>query len=150
MGGKRNQPVLSGPPFSCNRPVNRQDYTDKFLEHYESPRNYGPLPQADVVVNGENPACGDVVTIYLKIGEGEVAQRIQFEGQGCTISQAGTSMLLEMVQGKPLAEIKGIDYNDLLEALGKEIVLTRVRCATLGLSTLKNAIEQYFTRQNEA
>jgi len=57
--------------------------------------------------------------------------------------------LLEMVQEKTLAEIEGIDYNDLLEALGKEIVLSRIRCATLGLKTLKNAIEQYYTRQDE-
>jgi nitrogen fixation NifU-like protein len=86
----------------------------------------------------------------LKTGdEGEVARQIQFEGQGCTLSQAGASMLLEMVQEKTLAEIESIDYNDLLEALGKEIVLTRVRCATLGLRTLKNAIEQYYTHQDE-
>lgn len=129
--------------------MNRQEYTDRFLEHYESPRHYGALSQADVVVRGENPGCGDVITIYLKTGKGEAARQIQFEGQGCTISQAGASMLLEMVQEKTLAEIEGIDYNDLLEALGKEIVLTRVSCATLGLRTLKNAIEQYYTRQNE-
>ena len=129
--------------------MNRQDYTDRFLEHYESPRHYGPLARAKVVIKGHNPACGDEVTIYLNVGEGEVAEQIQFESKGCTISQVGASILLEMVQGKPLAEIEAIDYNDLLEMLGKEIVLSRVRCATLGLTTLKSAIKQYHAHRNK-
>ncbi|MEW5958029.1 MAG: iron-sulfur cluster assembly scaffold protein [Chloroflexota bacterium] len=129
--------------------MNRQDYIDRFLEHYESPRHYGPLARAKVIVKGHNPACGDEVTIYLKVGKGEIAEQVQFEGKGCAISQAGASMLLEMVQGKTLAEIEAISYNDLLEALGKTIVLTRVRCATLGLTTLKKAIQQYLAHQNK-
>ena len=76
--------------------------------------------------------------------EGEVAEAIQFEGEGCTISQGAASILVEMVQGKPLAEIQAIDYNSLIEKLGREVVLSRVRCATLGLSTLQSAIQRYY------
>ena len=78
------------------------------------------------------------------VGEGDVAKAIQFEGEGCTISQGATSILLEMVQGKPLAEIQTIDYNHLIDKLGRDVVLSRVRCATLGLSTLQSAIQHYF------
>ncbi len=129
--------------------MNRQEYTDIFLEHHESPRNYGPLLNPDIVMQGDNPACGDTVTIYLNVNDKDVAEQVQFEGKGCIISQVGASVLLEMVQGKTLAEIEAIDYNDLLEMLGKEIVLTRVRCATLGLSTLKNAVHQYQASQTK-
>ncbi len=126
--------------------MNRQDFTDNFLQHYESPRNYGVLPEADVVTVGTNPGCGDIITIYLRVGDGNIAQRIQFEAEGCAISRGAASILLERVQNKPLAEIQAIDYNDLIEQLGREIVLARVQCATLGLSTLKQAIQQYGDR----
>lgn len=125
----------------------RQYYTDNLLEHYEQPRHYGTIPDADVTVRGENPGCGDVITIYLNVGQGEIAENIQFEGKGCSISQAAASILLEMVQGKSLAEIESLDYNDLIERVGKNVVLTRVGCATLSLGTLKDAVRQYRARQ---
>ncbi len=127
--------------------MDRQDYALKFLEHYENPRHHGPLPAADVVARGENPGCGDVITIYLCVNGGDVARQVQFEGEGCTISLAATSMLMEMVQGKTLAQIQALDYNDLLDSIGRDVVLTRVRCASLGLKTLKDAVRQYYTRQ---
>ncbi len=123
--------------------MDRQQYIDNLLEHYESPRYREAHPEADIVWQGSNPGCGDVVTIYLNVGQGQVAKDIWFEGEGCTISQGATSILLEMVQGKPLAQIEALDYNELIDKLGKDVVLTRVRCATLGLKTLKEAIEQY-------
>jgi nitrogen fixation NifU-like protein len=127
--------------------MGRQDYIDRLLDHYESPRHRGTIVGADIVVAGHNPGCGDVVTIYLNVGEGNIAREIRFEGEGCTISQGAASILLEMAQGKPLAEIEAVDYNDLIEKLGKEVVLTRVRCATLSLQTLKEAIQRYYAHQ---
>ena len=124
--------------------MNRQDYIDNLLEHYESPRYRGILPDADVVARGDNPGCGDIITIYLKVSQSDTAQEVWFESEGCTISQGAVSILLDMVQEKPLAEIEAMDYNDLIEKLGKTVVLTRVRCATLGLKTLKEAIRQYY------
>ena len=127
--------------------MNRQHYIDRLLEHYESPRYREAHPDADIVLQGVNPGCGDIINIYLNVGENGVAREIWFDGEGCTISQGAVSILLEMVQGQPLAEIEAIDYNDLVEKLGKHVVLTRVRCATLGLKTLQDAIRQYHTRQ---
>ena len=127
--------------------MNRQEFTENFLTHYESPRHYGPLSEAEVIEQGADESCGDVITIYLKVGAGEVAEAIQFEGEGCTISQGAASILLEMVQGKPLAEIQAIDYNHLVDILGRDVVLTRVRCATLGLKTLKEASQKYYARE---
>jgi nitrogen fixation NifU-like protein len=123
--------------------MERQQYIEKLITHYENPRHRGPVPDADVVLEGGNPSCGDVIIIYLKVDGEDRVELAQFEGQGCTISQAAASILLEEVQGKTLAEIEAIDYNDLIERLGRDIVMTRVRCATLSLSTLKNAIQKY-------
>lgn len=127
--------------------MNRQDHIDTLLEHYESSRFREAHPEADVVGHGSNPGCGDIITVYLNIGEGDVAKEVWFEGEGCIISQGAVSILLEMVQGKPLADIEAIDYNDMVEKLGKNVVLTRTRCATLGLKTLQEAIQQYHAHQ---
>ncbi len=83
----------------------------------------------------------------MNVGKGDIVKKIRFEGEGCIISQGAVSILLEMVQGKSFAEIKAMDYNDLVETLGKDIVLTRVRCATLGLKILKEAIQHHYTSQ---
>lgn len=127
--------------------MDRQLIIETLQDHYENPRNYGSLEDADVVLKGGNPGCGDIVTVYMKVDGNDTIEKVSFEGEGCTISQAAASILTEMVEGKPLAEIEAMDYNDLLNILGREVVMTRVRCATLALGTLKGAIKQYATRQ---
>ena len=102
--------------------MQRQDFIENLLEHYEAPRFHGPLPGADVIVSAENPGCGDIVTIFLNVGQDYTAELIQFECEGCTISQASTSILVEMMQGKPLADIEALDYNALIETLGKSVI----------------------------
>jgi len=127
--------------------MDRQGYAEQLLEHYEFPRHYGKLANPDIVARGENPGCGDEITIYLTVAEGDVVEQVQFEGQGCTISLGAASLLMEMVQGKTLAQIQALDYNHLVDRLGRDVVLTRVRCATLGLKTLKDAVRKYYARQ---
>jgi nitrogen fixation NifU-like protein len=128
-------------PFFCII-MDRQQHIEKLMEHFEAPHHCGALPDAEVIHQGGNPSCGDIITVYLKIDE-DRAMQVQFEGEGCTISQAAASILMDQVQGKTLAEIESLDYNDLIEELGRDIVMTRVRCATLGLMTLKNAVQTY-------
>jgi len=124
--------------------VDRQEAIEYLLDHYQNPRNNGPLEGADVTLPGGNPGCGDVVTIYLKVNAaGDQVEDVSFEGQGCTISQAAASILTELVNGKPLAEIDDMDFNDMIDLLGREVVSTRPRCATLALGTLKAAIAKY-------
>ena len=124
--------------------MDRQEAIEYLLDHYQHPRNQGPMEHADVVLPGGNPGCGDIVTIYLKVNDaGDHVERVTFEGQGCTISQAAASILTEMVEGKPLAEIDEMDFNDMIDELGREVVSTRPRCATLALGTLKAALTKY-------
>lgn len=116
------------------------------LDHYQNPRNSGPMPGADVTQAGGNPGCGDVVTIHLKIGQGKI-EAVSFEGEGCTISQAAASILTERVQGMPVEEARELDYQFLGDELGDELVKMRPRCSTLGLDTLKAALEEYRRKQ---
>ena len=121
--------------------LTRQEQMELILDHYEHPRHKGVLEDADAVVEGGNPGCGDIVKIYLKLdNEGRVAA--SFEGEGCTISQASASYLMDEVNGKPLDEVLAFDHNELMEGLGQEIVQQRTRCATLSLDTLLAAIRK--------
>ena len=102
--------------------MDRQQYIETLLEHYESPRYREAHPEADIVWQGSNPGCGDIITIYMNVGPGDTAAEIWFEGELCTIIQGATSIVLEMVHGKPFAAIEDINYNELIEKLGKEVV----------------------------
>lgn len=111
------------------------------LDYYENPRHKEPMLDADAVVEGGNPGCGDIVTVYLKVkADGHIAA--SFEGEGCTISQASASYLMDEVNGKTLEEVLAIDHETLMDNLGKEIVQQRTRCATLSLDTLRAAIRK--------
>ena len=126
--------------------MDRQLQIQRLLDHYQRPRHRGALEDADVVMPGGNPGCGDVVTVYLKGAEDhEHIAGVSYEGEGCTISMAASSMLLEqVVEGKlTMDEVLALDYNEMIEQLGRQIVASRPRCATLGLGTLKAAIRRY-------
>ncbi len=127
--------------------VDRQAYIELLLDHYENPRNSGKLEDADIVQGGGNPGCGDIVTMYLKIDDQERVTDVAFEGEGCTISQAGASVVTDMVKGKPLSEIEEMDLNTMIDELGRDVVVSRTRCATLGLGTVKGAIAEYRRQQ---
>lgn len=127
--------------------MDRQAYIDFLLDHYEHPRNRGSLDNADIILGGGNPGCGDIVTIYLKVDDQEKVSAVSFEGEGCTISQAGASIVTEMVTGKSLAEIEAMDLNAMIDELGRDVVISRTRCATLGLGTVKGAVAEYRRRQ---
>ena len=120
--------------------LTRQEQMEFILDHYENPRHKGALTDAEVMVEGGNPGCGDIVKVYLKVNEGHVIAT--FEGEGCTISQASASYLMDEVNGKTLEEVLAIDHEALMENLGKEIVQQRTRCATLSLDTLRAAIRK--------
>jgi nitrogen fixation protein NifU and related proteins len=122
--------------------VDRQAQIDLILDHYENPRRRGRIADASAVETGTNPGCGDVVTIYLKAGrEGSIAD-ISFDGNGCTISQAGASIVAEMFAGKTLAEIEATRPEVVLDLIGRDIAAARLKCALLGLNTTKEAVRR--------
>lgn len=129
----------------------RQAYIEFLLDHYQNPRNRGRLEDADVVVSGGNPGCGDIVTLYIKKGpDGDTIEQVQFEGEGCTISQAGASIIAEMAGGKTSAELDEIGYEEIVDLMGKEVVMSRVRCATVGIGTLKAGLKELRAKEIKA
>src|SRR5215203_5737364 len=90
-------------------------YREVILDHYKNPRGHGVIEHADAEAEGQNPLCGDEVSIYVSFDEdGGTIHEVKFSGRGCAISQAATSMLTEMVQGRKAQEIATLDQDELL------------------------------------
>ncbi|MCY4262760.1 MAG: iron-sulfur cluster assembly scaffold protein [Candidatus Dadabacteria bacterium] len=107
------------------------------MDHYENPRNFGPLENPTVILRGGNPNCGDEINIYIHMDGGNLIEDISFDGAGCTISQASTSFLTEFLKGKTVSQLEELDSDYLRELLGKDIMITRPKCSRLALETLK-------------
>ena len=120
-----------------------QLYRENILDHYKSPRNYGELTDADAYAEGMNPLCGDETAIYVNFAaDGETIEEIKFGGRGCAISQAATSMLTGLVKGRTAEEVARLPKEDLLEEIGAPLTPVRLKCAMLGLTTLKLALHK--------
>jgi nitrogen fixation NifU-like protein len=118
-------------------------YREVILDHYKNPRGHGVIEHADAHAEGLNPLCGDEVSIYVQFAEdGETIHEVKFSGRGCAISQAATSMLMEMVTGRTATEIAELPKEDLLEEVGIPLTPIRLKCALLGLGVLKVALHR--------
>jgi nitrogen fixation NifU-like protein len=118
-------------------------YREVILDHYKNPRGHGVIDEPDANAEGMNPLCGDEVSIYVRFGaDKETIDEVKFSGRGCAISQAATSMLTEMVQGKSATEVAELDKDELLEEIGIPLTPIRLKCAMLGLTTLKVALHK--------
>lgn len=128
--------------------MNHDELMELIIEHYKHPKNRGPIENARVVQKGGNPGCGDIITVYLDADEQGVVSRLSFEGEGCMVSQAGTSLILEKAEGMTLSEIEEMDPGTVTEILGKRLVTTRPGCTHLGLNTLKLAVRKLRAEQD--
>ena len=120
-----------------------QMYREVILDHYKNPRSHGVLEHPDAHAEGQNPLCGDEVSIFVKFGDdGDTIDDVTFEGRGCAISQASTSMLMEMVKGRKASEVAALPKDELLEEIGIPLTPVRLKCAILGLGVLKVALHR--------
>src|SRR6266571_3938274 len=120
-----------------------QLYREVILDHYKNPRGYALIDAADAEAAGQTPLCGDEVTVYVAFGEdGDTIDEVKFSGRGCAISQAATSMLMEMVKGRSANDVASLPRDELLDELGIPLSPVRLKCALLGLSTLKLALHK--------
>lgn len=114
-------------------------YAANVMDHYKDPRNYGELAKATSSRHEANSLCGDKVDVDVLI-EDEVLKDARFRGEGCAISQAGASILLEELIGMKVTEVLAISREDVVDMLGVPVTARRKKCATLALLALKNAI----------
>ncbi len=92
-------------------------YSSAVLDHFEHPRNSGELPQATATVRTENPACGDILELSVKVTEGVIAE-IRFRAKGCVPAIACGSRLTEMATGRTVAEALAISRDAIIDSLG--------------------------------
>lgn len=138
----------------------RDLYQEVILDHGRRPRNRYAMPDADASAQGDNPMCGDRVTVYLRLDGGDRVQEVSFDGRGCAISMASASMMTELLKGRSRAEAEGLfhDFRAMCkgepvtgaapaEALERLAVLSgvkdfpsRVKCATLAWHTMDAAL----------
>jgi nitrogen fixation NifU-like protein len=116
-------------------------YREVILDHYKNPRGHGVVAEADAEAEGINPLCGDEVAISIAF-DGDRIEDVRFRGRGCAISQAATSMLMEMVRGRTAPEVAAMSRDELLDEVGIPLGPVRLKCAILGLGVLKLALHK--------
>jgi nitrogen fixation NifU-like protein len=120
-------------------------YRQQILDHYKNPRNYGEIEDATFSHVGENPMCGDTITIDVVLDDDEeTIERVAFRGDGCAISQAAASMLSERLPGTSITELQEMDRDDVIDMLGVDISPMRVKCAVLAEKVAQDGAEIYF------
>ncbi|HEY7198226.1 MAG TPA: SUF system NifU family Fe-S cluster assembly protein [Gaiellaceae bacterium] len=118
-------------------------YREVILDHYKNPRGHGVIDPADAQAEGQNPLCGDEVSIFVAFADdGETIEDVRFRGRGCAISQASTSMLMELVKGRTASDVAAMDRDELLDEVGIPLTPVRLKCALLGLGVLKVALHR--------
>ena len=120
---------------------NEQDiYEEHVLDHYEDPYHRGTLETATHEDEGKNPLCGDVIQVSLRLdGDGKI-QEAWFDGEGCVISQASASMLIEKIEGKTVEEAKEFSAGEMLELFGPQLTPNRQKCCLLSWRVLQSAL----------
>lgn len=116
-------------------------YAENILDHYKNPRRLGRLAYCTHTAYDVNPLCGDTVEISLTVKDGVVIDAA-FNGKGCAISRAATSMLMEDIVGRRAQEVMDISNEFVFELIGAPLTAARVKCALLGLVVIKNALNQ--------
>jgi len=118
-------------------------YSPKLLELFRNPKNAGEMPDADVKVTEGSLACGDMITIFLKIDKDRMRiEDIKFLSYGCAANIATTSMMTELVKGKTLEQAKKLTFKQITEALGG-LPPVKMHCAVLSIDGLRSAIRKY-------
>ncbi len=112
-------------------------YREQIIDLYEHPLNYGAVEQPNFTYEEDNPLCGDVIRIDVRLDERNRVAEVAWSGDGCAISQAAASLLTEEIKGKTLDEIRAFTSEELLALVGVPLSMARVKCALLALKVLK-------------
>ena len=141
LTGLRVAIVFSG----AKRGIMEQAYSEKVMDHFLHPRNIGEIPDASGIGNVGNPACGDIMRLYIKVESGVIID-VKFKTFGCGAAISTSSMVTEMVKGKTINEALAITNKAVAEALGG-LPAIKMHCSVLAEEALKSAIEDYKKKQ---
>jgi nitrogen fixation NifU-like protein len=119
-------------------------YNDIVMEHFRSPRNAGPLPDANAVGFEQNPVCGDRMRLMLRIEDGSIAEA-RWQTEGCTAAIATSSIATEMIKGRPLNEVEGLTREDINREAGG-LPASKLHCSVLAAGALRKALSDYRSR----
>ncbi len=122
-------------------------YSQKLLEYFRNPKNQGPMENADAVAKAGSPACGDMITFYIKV-EDEIIKDISFESYGCAANIGTASYLTEIVKGKNLKEAFEVNWKRLSDELGG-LPKVKFHCGILATGALRRAIREYYSKINK-
>lgn len=118
-------------------------YREQILDLYKNPKNRGKMENPTVTFEESNPLCGDMIVLQLRIENGQLTKAM-FEGEGCAISMAASSMLTDYIKGKSLEDLKKLDGEKVLSILGLSgISPARLKCALLPLEGLRHTLSKY-------
>ena len=121
-------------------------YSEKVLEHFRHPRNVGKIENADGKATEGSPACGDMVSVYIKVDpDNKTISDIKFESYGCASNIATGSIITELAKGKTLDEAKKLSWKEASEALGG-LPKIKAHCSVLAVEGLRSAIQNYEER----
>jgi nitrogen fixation NifU-like protein len=115
-------------------------YREEILDHYYSSPHRGRLECPDRVCDIDNPLCGDQIHLELRVDEDGRIIQVRFDGHGCVISQAATSLLADHIEGATLDEARRITPADVVRLLGVPLSPTRMKCGLLGWKALQKAV----------
>ena len=116
-------------------------YAEEILDHYKHPHNFGQIENPDIHIEANNPLCGDRLSMDVHVKDG-VVEDVRFSGRGCAISQAAASMLTDRMIGEKLDDLASTTRDDILDMLGVEVSYARMKCATLSLGLLRQALAE--------
>ena len=128
-------------------PSEEELYQEHILDHYEDPFHRGHLEGCTHAHEDKNPLCGDVVRIELAIDPDGKIENLYFDGEGCVISQASASMLLEEMFGKNVEELKEFSAEDMLKLYGPRLTPNRQKCCLLSWRVLQEAVHSPITKK---
>lgn len=125
-------------------------YSKEIIKHFKKPKNVGKIRVADGIGEAGNLICGDVMKLYLKIGENKKGEKIikdvKFETLGCIIAIANTSLLTTLVKGKKIEDALKLKKEALIKKLGQPLPPIKIHCSILAIDALKEAIYDYFVK----